>query len=275
MSLSGYKVETLLNAFRKKYGYKRVSDHRIDSLRISEEAKYEGNRLRSFIEHSKPAPEWVTPQNILELIADRTEYDTLTEYEQQRRAGLFLEPMYIPPNPPPPINLVREFTVVHETEAGMERVSPVQTESTSAKMDTTRATATSAITPSPEKTTPVAGLEIEEEEDFNLSSEEADGKQDDEADVVYGLGRITEASMMDFIHKHPDSALKFLASRELDGKHLSSGVLDVYDGWKQRGLSRKKVLNYILEIMEWDALPNEPLYDIWSRLRDKIYDLLH
>ncbi|MBF0288339.1 MAG: hypothetical protein HQM14_11020 [SAR324 cluster bacterium] len=273
MSLSGYRVEALLDAFRKKYGYKRVSDHRIDSLKISEEAKYEGSRLQSFIEYSKPAPAWVTPQNILEMIADHTEYDALVEYEQQRRAGLFVVPTYIPPNPPPPMNLVQEYVVEDESATEIqEGASPAQTSSMSAGRDTT-STAKKPAGLSPQTAGPVVDLKVDDEEDFDLVFEE-DEKQDDDADVVYGVGRITDIAMMDFVHKHPDSALKFVASRELDGKHLPSNVMDIYEEWKKRGLSRKKVLNYILQIMEWEALPSDPLYNIWSELRDKIFDHL-
>ncbi len=79
---------------------------------------------------------------------------------------------------------------------------------------------------------------------------------------------------MDFVHKFPDSSLKFLYRKQLNGKPLSREDEDIYTSWEQRGMGRSKVKHYILTLMEWDKLPKDALYEIWKRLRDHIYDVI-
>lgn len=93
-----------------------------------------------------------------------------------------------------------------------------------------------------------------------------------EDDVVYGSEPITNAAIIDFVHKNPDSALKFLFRKQLDGKGLTTDEEEIYHSWEQRGMTRGKVKAYILSMMEWDVLPKEPLYEIWKKLRDHIFE---
>ncbi|MCP4295131.1 MAG: hypothetical protein GY786_05955 [Proteobacteria bacterium] len=95
-----------------------------------------------------------------------------------------------------------------------------------------------------------------------------------EDDVVYGSEQITGAAIMDFVHKFPDSALKFLYRKQLNGKPLPREDEEIYNNWEQRGMSRSKVKHYILSLMEWEKLPKDALYDIWKQLRDHIYDAI-
>ena len=96
-----------------------------------------------------------------------------------------------------------------------------------------------------------------------------------EDDVVYGTEQITSAAVMDFVHKFPDSALKFLYRKQLNGKPLSKEEEEIYAAWEKRGMSRPKVKHYILSLMEWEKLPRDPLYEIWKRLRDHIFDTIN
>lgn len=110
--------------------------------------------------------------------------------------------------------------------------------------------------------------EIVEEEIDDYESRVMEGDDD----VVYGSGPITYRGIMDFVHRFPDSALKFLFRKQLDGKMLSSAEEDIYEGWEKRGMSRGKVKAYIFNIMAWKAFPKRPLYEIWKLLRDHIFD---
>ena len=38
-------------------------------------------------------------------------------------------------------------------------------------------------------------------------------------------------------------------------------------------MSRGKVRQLVLELMEWERLPDDFPHSIWMRLRDRIYDL--
>lgn len=96
-----------------------------------------------------------------------------------------------------------------------------------------------------------------------------------EDDVVYGTGWITDQAIIDFVNKYVDSALKFLYRKELDGKPVKSADEEIYQRWEGRGLSREKVREYILTVMDWREMPNEPLTNIWKNVRDRIFDLTH
>ena len=123
------------------------------------------------------------------------------------------------------------------------------------------------------KTTRESAIEAIEEldlEDVDFSQEMEITEGED--DVVYGGGEITAPALMDFVHKYPDSALKFLFRRKLDGKPLGQDEEDIYAGWERRGLTRGKIKRYILQLMEWEEIPKEPLYEIWKKIRDHIFE---
>ena len=116
-------------------------------------------------------------------------------------------------------------------------------------------------------------LNIEEESDIDLFEE--DNQENIDSSVVYGMGRITESSTLEFVHAHPDSAIKFLYRRNLEGKALTSTEEKIYESWQKRGLTRTKIKDYILQIMEWKKLPEALPIEIWSQLRDQIFELTH
>jgi len=123
------------------------------------------------------------------------------------------------------------------------------------------------------KTAVVDPAEIEDIDVLDEVVEDIDSSTDeDEDDVVYGTGPITSSAIMNFVHKFPDSALKFLYRKQLDGKMLGRADEDIYREWEQRGMSRGKVKKYMLTLMDWKAFPKKPLYEIWKMLRDHIYD---
>ena len=90
-------------------------------------------------------------------------------------------------------------------------------------------------------------------EDEELTT--AGGAEDEDSDVIYGTGQITEEAHRSFILNSPDSAVKFLFRKELDGKTLKPTQDEIYEGWQTRGLSRGKLRKHFLKIMEWDSVP--------------------
>lgn len=93
-----------------------------------------------------------------------------------------------------------------------------------------------------------------------------------EEDVVYGSGRVDDDSIWEFIHNHPDSAVKFLYRKTLDNKPLSPTEEDIYRRWEMRGMRRAKVRELVLEIMAWKTLPDDFPHNIWRGLRDQIFE---
>jgi hypothetical protein len=104
MRLTIYQVEHILERWHKaRYGNAKFGSS--EPIRLTNLAR----------EHSKPyraqtAPSLgeVTPSNILQRIADITIHDPVVDYEEQRRAGLFLSPPFVPQLPPPSIPKLRE-----------------------------------------------------------------------------------------------------------------------------------------------------------------------
>jgi hypothetical protein len=103
-------------------------------------------------------------------------------------------------------------------------------------------------------------------------STDFDDVTEGEDDVVYGTGPISDAAIMHFVHKFPDSAIKFLFRKQLDGKALTSVEESIYTTWENRHLTRGKVKGYILTLMDWKEFPKKPLYEVWKEIRDHIYE---
>lgn len=117
-------------------------------------------------------------------------------------------------------------------------------------------------------------VEIEDIDVMEEVIDDMDSSADDEDedDVVYGAGPISSTAIVKFVHKFPDSALKFLYRKQLDGKILGRADEDIYREWEQRGMSRGIVKKYMLTLMDWKTFPKKPLYEIWKMLRDHIFD---
>lgn len=110
------------------------------------------------------------------------------------------------------------------------------------------------------------------EVDETLDAEVMEEVKEGEDDVVYGSGPISDAAIIHFVHKFPDSALKFLYRKQLDGKTLSNTEEEIYQQWEKRQMTRGKVKSYIKTLMDWKELPKKPLYEIWKELRDHIFE---
>lgn len=140
--------------------------------------------------------------------------------------------------------------------------------------------------PIAEDTSPLDGesMEIELEPDiesYEDNDEEVEesaltgGIDDEDSDVVYGTGRITDEAHKSFIISSPDSAIKFLMRKELDGRPLKSSEDEIYEAWQERGLSRGKLRKHILKIMEWENVPELEVNEIYNQVKDKAYEISH
>ena len=117
--------------------------------------------------------------------------------------------------------------------------------------------------------------ELDEAEDEEFIEDDDGLLQDDteDDDVVFGNKKITNASLEKFVMQYADSTLKFLLRRTLDGRPLPGEIEEVYAGWEKRGLSRKRLKNYVLKIMEWSEIPDMPILDLLQTLRDRVYEV--
>ena len=124
-------------------------------------------------------------------------------------------------------------------------------------------------------------LEIELEPELESFRDTEDEKlaaltgntSDEDSDVIYGTGQITDEAHRSFILNSPDSAVKFLLRKELDGKALKSSQDEIYESWQNRGLSRGKLRKHLLKLMEWDSVPELEVSEIYEQVKDKVYEI--
>ena len=124
-------------------------------------------------------------------------------------------------------------------------------------------------------------LEIELEPELESFRDTEDEKlaaltgntSDEDSDVIYGTGQITDEAHRSFILNSTDSAVKFLLRKELDGKTLKSSQDEIYEGWQNRGLSRGKLRKHLLKLMEWDSVPELEVSEIYEQVKDKVYEI--
>ena len=118
-------------------------------------------------------------------------------------------------------------------------------------------------------------LNFEEDEEDEELEEDDSGLilvDADETDVVFGGEKISKAALEKFIRQYPDSTLRFLLRRSLDGRPLSAEIEAIYYSWENRGLSRGRLKKYLLKLMEWPEVPDLPILDLLQSLKDRIYE---
>ena len=118
-------------------------------------------------------------------------------------------------------------------------------------------------------------LNFEEDEEDQEIEEDDSGLilvDSDETDVVFGGEKISKAALEKFIRQYPDSALRFLFRRSLEGKPLSAEIEAIYYSWEKRGLSRGRLKKYLLKLMEWPEVPDLSILDLLQSLKDRIYE---
>jgi len=92
-------------------------------------------------------------------------------------------------------------------------------------------------------------------------------------DVVFGSKEITPSSMKNFVMEYPDSALKYIFRKNLDGRPLLAEIEQIYYKWEKRGLIKGEIKRYVLELMEISEFPEITTHDILQILREKIYEI--
>ena len=118
-------------------------------------------------------------------------------------------------------------------------------------------------------------LNFEEDEEDEEIEEDDSGLilvDSDETDVVFGGEKISKSALEKFIRQYPDSTLRFLLRRSLDGRPLSAEIEAIYYSWEKRGLSRGRLKKYMLKLMEWPEVPDLPILDLLQSLKDRIYE---
>lgn len=118
-------------------------------------------------------------------------------------------------------------------------------------------------------------IEVEEEQDeeFDFDTGGLQGAIDDDSDVVFGDGRIEQNSMTKFVSNYPDSTIKFLLRKSLDGRPLPAGYDEIYLNWENRGLSRGRLKKYLFKLMEWQDFPDIPVLDVVRKIRERHFEL--
>ena len=112
-----------------------------------------------------------------------------------------------------------------------------------------------------------------DDEEHELEEEGLQGDNSEENDVVFGDGRIDQKSMRNFVAHYPDSTLKFLMRKKLDGRPLPVGYEEIYSQWENRGMSRGRLKKYLFKLMEWKNFPDIPVHDVVNKIREHQYFL--
>ena len=116
---------------------------------------------------------------------------------------------------------------------------------------------------------------VDEDEEIEENDSGLQQVDSEESDVVFGGKEITQASMEKFVHQYPESTLRYLLRRNLDGRPLPTEIVAVHSNWEDRGLLRERLKKYILKLMEWQKVPDMPALDLLQNLRDHLYEVSH
>ena len=337
MQFSAYQIESLLDDYQQEnFPSDRSAS---ETLSLSEEAI---NEVRQhFTPSENRALVWKSPKEVIELIEDKTAYDLVVDFVQQTRAGRFVDPVYVPENPPPAFSLVTDYSqhdrkgsekeqetkesetaekdLSHsslgsdtaqvkdkvsvneaETEKDLSRSDQINISITekdsvanSAKIsetDIVKAADEESIseksgedaknsTISKKRLTDSAAKlfenieDDEPDEEFEFDEKGLRDEDDGDNDVVFGDGQIDSKSISRFVKSFPDSAIKFMFRKNLDGRILPVEYEEIYINWEKRGLSRGRLKKYLFKLMKWDNFPDIPILEVVQRIKDLQYDL--
>lgn len=298
MLFSAYQIESLLDDFQQTDSPAGKSAS--ETLSLSADAIQDA---RQYLRPLKRSPlHWVTPKDIRGLIEDISSYDPVVDNVQQSRAGRFVVPAYVPEIPAPAFPLVSDHTQMapeSETTEQESSESPVTEEdalmpeintesaevedkvSVSVSEDISKENSLIIETEksseeSEESTNGESAASLFEgidDEEHELEEEGLKGDNSEENDVVFGDGRIDQKSMSNFVANYPDSTLKFLMRKNLDGRPLPVGYEEIYSQWENRGLSRGRLKKYLFKLMEWKNFPDIPVHDVVNKIREHQYFL--
>jgi len=305
MLFSAYQIESLLDDFQQTYSPAGKSAS--ETLSLSADAIQDAHK---YLRPLKRSPlHWVTPKDIRGLIEDISYYDPVVDNVQQSRAGRFVVPAYVPEIPAPAFPLVSEHTQmapesktteqessespVTEEDALMPEINIESAEAedkvsvsvyediskeNSLIIETEKSSEDSEESTNGESAVSTASLfegidDDEHDEEHKLEEEGLQGDNSEENDVVFGDGRIDQKSMSNFVANYPDSTLKFLMRKNLDGRPLPVGYEEIYSQWENRGLSRGRLKKYLFKLMEWKNFPDISVHDVVNKIREHQYFL--
>ncbi|MDP7606142.1 MAG: hypothetical protein QGH68_04795 [SAR324 cluster bacterium] len=298
MLFSAYQIESLLDDFQQTDSPAGKSAS--ETLSLSADAIQDARQYLRPLERSPL--NWVTPKDIRGLVEDISSYDPVVDNVQQSRAGRFVVPAYVPEIPAPAFPLVSDHTQMapeSETTEQESSESPVTEEdalmpeintesaevedkvSVSVSEDISKENSLIIETEesseeSEESTNGESAASLFEgidDEEHELEEEGLQGDNSEENDVVFGDGRINQKSMSNFVAHYPDSTLKFLMRKNLDGRPLPVGYEEIYSQWENRGLSRGRLKKYLFKLMEWKNFPDIPVHDVVNKIREHQYFL--
>jgi len=338
MQFSAYQIESMLDDYQQEnFPSERSAS---ETLSLSEEAINEARQ--HFTPSVNQAPVWKSPKEVIELIEDKTVYDLVVDFVQQSRAGRFVDPVYVPENPPPAFSLVTNYSEHDRTDSKEEQEAQ---ENETAKMDLshfalgsgtaqikdkvsvneaetekdppysdqinisinekdTKANSTKISetdigkvadeesiseksgenakysTKSKKKILTDSAAKIfeniehdEPDEEFEFDEKGLHDEDDGDNDVVFGDGQIDSNSISKFVKSFPDSAIKFMFRKNLDGRNLPLEYEEIYIIWEKRGLSRGRLKKYLFKLMNWNNFPDIPILEVVQRIKDRQYDL--
>ena len=111
------------------------------------------------------------------------------------------------------------------------------------------------------------------DEEFEFDEKGLHDEDDADNDVVFGDGQIDSNSIREFVKNFPDSTIKFMFRKNLDGRNLPVEYEEIYINWEKRGLSRGRLKKYLFKLMKWDNFPDIPILEVVQRIKDRQYDL--
>ena len=171
-----------------------------------------------------------------------------------------------------------QVSIIHSEEAAVEDTLSIEHEDDSLEMQTELDTEESEETPTDEPAISIAALfegiddeGLDEEDDIDVGG--LHGEINDDNDVVFGDGHIDLKSMSIFVSKYPDSTIKFLLRKNLDGRSLPAGYEEIYTQWENRGLTRGRLKKYLFKLMEWIDFPDISANDVVTKIREYHFEL--
>ena len=338
MQFSAYQIESMLDDYQQDNFPLDRSES--ETLSLSEEAINEARQ--HFTPSANRSPVWKSPKEVIELIEDKTAYDFVVDFVQQSRAGRFVDPVYVPENPPPAFSLVTDFSkndrkgseedqeaqesqtaekdlshsalrsgTAHvkdkvsvnedETEKDLSHSDQINISITEKDTDanSTKISETDIVKAADEeiiseksvedtknsnkskKKNPIDSAaklsenieDDEPDEEFEVDEKGLRDEDNGDNDIVFGDGQIDSESISRFVKSFPDSAIKFMFRKNLDGRILPVEYEEIYINWEKRGLSRGRLKKYLFKLMKWDNFPDIPILEVVQRIKDRQYDL--
>ena len=80
----------------------------------------------------------------------------------------------------------------------------------------------------------------------------------------------SESFQKDFLYKQTESAVKFLTRKGLDDNDLSEDDETNFAKLQNQGLSRGELRRQVLKLMKWESIPDEPVKNILTMIKNKI-----